>query len=773
MATPGGLSWPTPRRKTINTYGKQSKTKASTVTAASVANQASTTKNSRGKHTIAADDIWSVPLEQDEVTVGTYLRAQGQVPPSPSSTSQNSNEETAPAPSSAFTTAKRRRVEDPYAFPIRERSGEKVKPISPSPAATLMPSLIERENNTLADTEPASTNSETSGRPSGKWLMGRRIVRSPKTSAVALASMVHDRSGRRQSLSPLAGPLSPKSPPTREPEKSSAPVLSGRVSKSRTASPKARKSRLIDRLAAQLQADSDDENQEEEEEEDETATTPNGVIDSRQLRATPEPVLPTTPLAASGTPKTRSTPLQVSIARKSGPKYSYGGHRSMLADALSNPTALSSTEEASETGDLPILDSFSQPLAAEPTSAFDEGLEDDEMENGAVKGIHELRQAGANSRFEDEMADTLDRIRAPGEGPSSLRRGALLELAQKMPDSNFRRQFRIHFQDGRLFRKLDLETDTVAAFAIAAILVHLLSSSKAPHLVEQLQKQGIQALLSHLLDLTSDITVIARDRKSNMSPNSRKALTTVKTSLLALQGWNSPSLSELSPRTLALKCANLLVAQTAVQARDQEPLTGSLLQELFAILTSIRSSGTVDEDDQQHVVDTVLTLHLIEHHSAVATQVEPDWTWTTQQLSVIASVVERSLRPSAMTREEPIQLVLKLVLDATNNNRGAELLTRRRIPMHLLQSVAATLTAVAAATPEEVSQFQGPDTLTLMLCILINFCEHYPPSIEQLQGLGQAAPTPLDDLFAFFYDHQARTGEVRLQIFFCSNRWQC
>ncbi len=64
-----------------------------------------------------------------------------------------------------------------------------------------------------------------------------------------------------------------------------------------------------------------------------------------------------------------------------------------------------------------------------------------------------LRQAGADSRFGDEMHDIMERISAPTQKPSSLRRGALLELAQKVQEKDFRRQFRNHGEGG-LFKQV-------------------------------------------------------------------------------------------------------------------------------------------------------------------------------------------------------------------------------------------------------------------------------------------------------------------------------
>ena len=716
------------------------------------------TKQSAMRRTTAAKvegstgdgDIWSVPVDVGG-PVKTYTRTQ-RIPPSPSSTGQNSSEEGPSSNTVMDESAKRRKLEDPYAFPIRERSGEtslgKGRDVA---IAGLMPSPMSREADPTPTSQPATMASNSTIRPHGKAQVDRRTIRSPKPAAVTEAATSDGKGGRREISMPPNGQLSPTSPARLQREKSSTPVLSGRITKPRANSPKSRKPRLIDRLTAQAGPSSD--------EEGEPVASPKEILHRRRLQATPEPG-PATPLLVSDAPGSRVTTIQMTVAKKSGPKFVYGMQRSMLAEPLAGIGGLAPTEEEAGAIGLPTAEDFSQPLIIEPAGLFDEGLEDDETENGAVQGIHELRQAGANTRFSDEMDDMFGRIRTPGDANPSLRRSGLLELAQKMPDSSFRRHFRDYIHDGRLFRQLDRETDTIAAFAIVAILVNFLSSSKAPHLVEQLQAQGIQGLLSRLLDMDSDVAAIAKDRKSNMSVNSRKTLAAVKAALLLLPVWTPMTPSELSPRTLALKCTELLAAQLPRTLSEHQLLSVQMVDKLFIVLANTSEVPTLGLDGHSRMLNVVLALRLLVNYSVIAAHMRPDWTWTKQHLSTIAGLVDFTLKQPTAQQDELTHLALRLVLDATNKSQGAEIMTRRIVPELLLQSVSATLDAVARPTLDDASRAISPDTLTLLLCILINFCEHYPPSIERLQDLGNTRSSPFEALFAFFFDYQSRTGEV-------------
>ncbi|KAH8887469.1 hypothetical protein GQ53DRAFT_749953, partial [Thozetella sp. PMI_491] len=305
--------------------------------------------------------------------------------------------------------------------------------------------------------------------------------------------------------------------------------------------PAPRKKRLIDVLAEQAEEGSSNE-EGSDSEQDEFALLGKRV--PPLLRSTPPPAIQPQP---QSTMRVRAPPM----GKKPGPKFTYGQQRTILAepDPVLGNLGLGLPDDG--VSKAPLFD-FASLASTTTAAAFSFMDEDDETTNsGAVRTIHELRQAGANSRFGDEMDDIMDRISAPTAKPSSLRRGALLELAQKVQEKDFRRQFRNH-GEGSLFKNVGQETDLIGGFAILSSLVTLFASSTSAHLVPQLRDQGITALLARFLGETSDITVIARDRKSNVSRNGQNTLAAVKSSILKLPIWEPTAPKSLPPRTMAL-----------------------------------------------------------------------------------------------------------------------------------------------------------------------------------------------------------------------------
>ena len=85
-------------------------------------------------------------------------------------------------------------------------------------------------------------------------------------------------------------------------------------------------------------------------------------------------------------------------------------------------------------------------------------LDDDDLgingsPNSKLRDIHELRQAGANSRVADTMQDLADQIGSPSNKPSSSRRAALIQVAEKIKDKAFMWQCRNHGVEAALLRR--------------------------------------------------------------------------------------------------------------------------------------------------------------------------------------------------------------------------------------------------------------------------------------------------------------------------------
>lgn len=518
-----------------------------------------------------------------------------------------------------------------------------------------------------------------------------------------------------------------------------------------------KRQRLIDTLAEQAEESSSSSSSSEEEEDEAVGMSQNA---RRSPEAKDVSIFDLSSPSSSTPERPKMYARQESMKKTGGPKFTYGSQRSILAEDTFG--------DMGDGGDDLLL---SQSLLPPSTSQFDMDDEDDEpFTTGAVKSIHELRQAGANSRFADQMHDLLERVgRASGKTASS-RRNALLELALKLQDKSFSRQFRDHTGDGRLFAQLGKETDLVAGYALVAILSTLLATTTSAHIIRQLQGQGFSLLLGRLLASSTDITSLAKDRKSNLSRHGQESVTKLKAALLKLSVWDPVAPSTLSPRSLALKALDLVDKQSSSTAAGDEFFSHDVTDRLFSILSNasdLRSWDLPGEDDS---VDFYLAVSLLESHSIQAMQTESKEQWTTKHLPIIADTLGATLRHNTGHLSQLGVLVLKLTLNAANNNHDAsaafvEKGTLRDLAEALCDTFNTAKNSVAA---EEVFS-SIIQSLLLMLGVMINFSEHDPSAGSTLSSTSDASVSPLDRFIKLFLDHSVATSEVRATDGDCLN----
>jgi len=557
---------------------------------------------------------------------------------------------------------------------------------------------------------------------------------------------------------------------SREPAILAPPISRKRQSPPRSSSrprsavnPGPRKKRLIDALAEQAEVE------ECEEEEDEQAKESQPLPQKSETPTRERPMLELTFRDASPPPATshatRNVPLPTAAAKKAGPRFTYSERRTMLQeeDLLLSGMGLGGIEEEPTNG---AMFNFGRLPPASTISKFSFLDEDDETVNtGAVRSLHELRQAGANSRFADEMDDMMDRIGSPSVKTSSLRRGALLELAQKLNNQEFRRQFRNHGDDGNLFKLVGEETDTISGYSILAIFVTLLAASSSAHLVQQLRTNNFAALLARLLREPTDIVPLAKDRKQNASRNAQTTLSSIKSSLLALPIWEPCFPTSLSPRTLALKCLDLIMLQPGHSSGETEIFSPAVTDVLFSVLSTAASSEAYwGFPDQRESTDLYLALYMLEGKSISAMQSTLGPRWTRQYVPIAVNILEKALRRPIDKFSKPENLALRLALNTTNNNLdAARMFSDQGLLQKLAVSACDAFDAVLNSMNADAFLKDVYESLIMMLGVMVNFIVYYPPASHVLgrsaEEGGSAGPT-LDRLIRVFAENHSKTSDV-------------
>ena len=607
------------------------------------------------------------------------------------------------------------------------------------PSATSRRSTPEQEDVYMKDAASASMP------------FSAKTSRTLKTLSVSSKNM-----GAKKQQIPirLSVPAQSKTAPKKPSRPPTAPAASTALTGTQVQRPVSqpiRKRRLIDTLAAQ-------EPEEATSSEDETSSQRSEVLVSQPTRKSHHS--PPPPAAVLSQPTTPARPVMV--AKKTGPKFTYSQQRTMLADddPLFGGASFGGLDDGPAGG---ALFNFGRLTKSSTINTFSYLDEDDETANtGAVRSIHELRQAGANSRFADEMDDILDRVGSPSAKPSSLRRGALLELAQKMKHKDFRQQFRNHSDGESLFRSLANETDLVSGYAILAIVTTLLAATTSAHLIQQLHSQGLATLISKVLDNTTDIAQIAKDRTQNVSRNAQLTITTIKSSVLALPVWEPFSPTSLSPRTLALKCLDLLMRQPTHASVEDDVLSEEVTDGLFAML----SDGVSGSDGSgfcgvQDSCDFYLALYVLEGHSINAMQSRLSSLWTRQYAPIVADVLKTAMERPTDQFGDLESLVLRISLNITNHNSEASrLFVDKGLLQRLAGSACSAFGVVLKSMKDDSFLSKVLESLIMMLGAMINFCVYYPPASGSLEERGDGTGSALNGLIGVFAENHSKTADV-------------
>ena len=454
-----------------------------------------------------------------------------------------------------------------------------------------------------------------------------------------------------------------------------------------------------------------------------------------------------------------------------GPKFTYSKQRSMLAESdflkqleldMPSQPIQPTLGKKSRRGSIPSLPKL---------QSFQEG--DDEDSAVAIKSVHELRQAGANNRFMDEIEDLLDRIGIPAATPSSMRRSGLLDIASKIKDKSFTRQFRSHGVEQRLFVHMGREIDVIAGLTMISILMALLAESNImPHVVTQLRVQGIARLLIRLLEVQTSISDLAKERKSNLSKVAQSLLSEHVEYLLGLSIWEEaqPKVQPktISPRTVALKCLELMVRQTREAGNSGDLISKELTTKLFTILNSASDDSVWDMPSGREAIDFALALSTIESHSLAARTLSDENIWLVDYLPIIADSLEIALTQPIDDFGDLQFLMFRLTLNVTNNNINACNVFARA-------SLMAVMGRVVIAINKKISRFLteedfsvAVDNLVAIQGVMLNFAHWSSAARDSFQSLEDTARDPLDEMVKLFLDHQEKTSLVSLRYPLCA-----
>lgn len=384
---------------------------------------------------------------------------------------------------------------------------------------------------------------------------------------------------------------------------------------------------------------------------------------------------------------------------------------------------------------------------------------EDDSPGIAIRSVHELRLAGAKKHFADGVEHLLNDIGAPQAKPSSSRRSGLIDLATRLMEKDYRRQFLEHSLEQRLFLHLGQETDMVGGFLIASILFTLLSEGGSSLAVEQLRRQGISRLMVRLLEAQHSISRIIRERQSNMSKSAQSLVLEYQTLLLTSESWEEPSQTEVSPRTMALKCIEIMVKQTREVGNPKDIISKEMVNKLFGIL-----KDSAAENLYRPTKDFQLAMSTIEWDTRKGMSGDLS-TWTSIYLPYTSSLILRSL-----SQEVPLNLdgdgldcvltLFKLVASVTlSNEEVSDFFSSAELMVALGRTITAVFYQMSGFLPEDER-----DNATVLLNhvtnMMVNVVASSHVARQSFDSLEGTENDPLPDMVQIFKDRYESSSQA-------------
>ncbi|KAF9770040.1 hypothetical protein IL306_012449 [Fusarium sp. DS 682] len=504
--------------------------------------------------------------------------------------------------------------------------------------------------------------------------------------------------------------------------------------------PKKRRPRLIDALAAQRAESSDSEDSAPEVEKPKAPSPPNSGTDSGVATPSQQSQSNSQNHSQDSTIWPRSRPAVALKGRRV--KYTYGQSRSILSESSSKLTEPSQEKPMTVEEELDaLLATPPEPVNADPFAMDDDSdLDGDGNIRPAIKSVHELRRAGANNRFADEMEDLLARIGTPSSSPSSLRRGALLELSQKLQSKEFISQFRDHATRDKVAANIGQEQDIICGFALSAVLVTFLHFSPAAHLLQQLVNDGLGQMLGVLLRSPEDIDELASG-KLRLAKTTRKSLSEVKATLKKMNIWHGRRPEKLSPQTLALQLLNVVCQR--IDAIHSSVVVRDVENDLEAIIAHCTSTNPRID------ATTALVISILEPQSGLAMKDETEVSWIAQQSHQVARILENSLQQWPEKLGDVEAAILKLSINMSNTTHGAAAFSDKILLSSLSKCILSGFKSALDAMSNQRLKEETYDGLLLVLGMTINILEHCAPARENITG------QQLDGLVTVYLQNQA------------------
>ena len=463
-----------------------------------------------------------------------------------------------------------------------------------------------------------------------------------------------------------------------------------------------------------------------------------------------------------------SVPQPTPIFHPAAPKITYTRQRSYLTDVnhLDEVTKLSipgMTEPFSGKESERRAIGERQPVSQSQVlhSTGDQRWRNHDWQSGAIRSIHELREAGGNVRLVSELEAILDDIEEEQPPSSNLRRARLLDLTTKLQEPSSSRLFIDHGMESRLLAHLGVDTDTITNSLLATALLQLMAGPTSTTLLSQVNNARIVGFLIDLLGLDQCPISHLNLRDYDLPEYFQHKLDNISCSMSKSAIWRGGSPPVLSCHVLALQCLEYLVRQTRDTGSMSDMLSAYAIRRIVA--TSVPFSPTPKTPCTIiSPVNLELAVSILESCTICSASEGQESLWEGETLERVTGLLPllNSLKGDEYGPSRT--LTLRLYVNLTNNNPGlCETFSTSEVVEVLCKMIVAHFEQLSS----QAIRRQKPkllDDLILSLGALVNLAESSEMVRLLVMETRRRDRSYLDLLLELFMNKSKGAAEVRL-----------
>lgn len=441
---------------------------------------------------------------------------------------------------------------------------------------------------------------------------------------------------------------------------------------------------------------------------------------------------------------------------KAKPRTTYAAQRSHLSDMMDDLDALKAPSSQQSIDEL---------LLQGPTLASASQLELEDEENdeqiGAVKlkSIHELRQAGANNRFDREIDALFEDITLADASAKNVRLQGLVKLITKLQEPNFLRHLANSGRAQRLTAIANRSTDLPTCILL---LTALSSLAEAEGVSVDILRHIFQAATDVAPNMLLDerlLSKIAKDRKQNLSKIMIHDLVEFEKSV---DIWNdSGRLFQLRADMVAIHCLERALRKMVQLGDTSARLPSSLYTQVLQVLGRQVQHLRDNDIDPTCIALLETVLALLEFCSVVTEDADLQVGEDEYELfgNNLADIIRKHSNISGESLERS---VLRVVVSVSNNKpRMCRLLGNTDINKVTFDIIVDNFPRLAKqAEDNEEMDDKKLDSVVLALGCLLNFAECDSTLRARLAEMRPGTENYIKQLVSIFNSQVSKVDEV-------------